>query len=82
LDRERGAALCRSGQNEKTEVNQSPAKGTASAGALLIATILACAGVGLALGALVGAPAALALAGGGLGVVGGFWVVYRRFREI
>jgi hypothetical protein len=63
-------------------VSQSPARGTAGAGALLIATIVACAGIGLALGALVGAPAAIALAGGGVGVVGGFWVVYRRFKEI
>jgi hypothetical protein len=63
-------------------VSTSPPKGTAGAGALLIATIVACAGIGLALGALVGAPAALALAGGGVGVVGGFWVVYRRFKEI
>jgi hypothetical protein len=63
-------------------VSHRPAQGTAGAGALLIATIVACAGIGLALGALVGAPAALALAGGGVGVVGGFWVVYRRFKEI
>jgi hypothetical protein len=63
-------------------VSQSPASGTAGAGALLVATILACAGIGLAVGALVGAPTALALVGGGLGVVGGFYVVYRRFKDI
>lgn len=80
--REREAASCRSGQNEKSAVSRTPAKGTAGAGALLIATIVTCAGIGLALGALVGAPAALALAGGGVGVIGGFWVVYRRFKEI
>jgi hypothetical protein len=49
---------------------------------MLIGTILACAGIGLGLGAIVGAPVALALAGGGVGVVGGFWVVYRTFKEI
>jgi hypothetical protein len=63
-------------------MNRSPARGAAGAGALLIAPIVACAAVGLGLGALVGAPAALALVGGGLGVVGGFWVVYRRFKDI
>jgi hypothetical protein len=54
----------------------------AGAGALLIGTILACAAVGLGLGALLGAPAPLALIGGGVGVVWGFWVVYRRFKDI
>ena len=48
----------------------------------MIATILACAGVGLGIGALVGAPAALAIAGGFVGVGGGFWVVYSRFKDL
>jgi hypothetical protein len=61
---------------------QSPAKGTAGAGALLIGAILACAGLGLGLGAIVGAEAPLAIAGGAVGVFVGFWVVYRRFRDI
>jgi hypothetical protein len=59
-----------------------PARGTAGAGALLVATIVACAGIGLGLGALVGAPAPLAIAGGAVGVVGGFRVVYARFKDI
>ena len=63
-------------------MNQTPAKGTAGAGALLIATIVLCAGIGLGLGALVGAPAALALAGGAVGVVVGFRLVYSRFKQI
>jgi hypothetical protein len=63
-------------------MSQGPAPSTAGAGALLIGTILFCAGVGLALGVLVGAPAALALAGGGVGVFVGFWVVYSRFKQI
>src|SRR5437762_226758 len=33
-------------------------------------------------GALVGAPAALGIVGGFVGVGGGFWVVYRRFRDL
>jgi len=63
-------------------MSRTPTKGAAGAGALLIATILACAGVGLGIGALVGAPAALAIAGGFVGVGGGFWVVYSRFKDL
>jgi hypothetical protein len=54
----------------------------AGAGTLLIATILACAGVGLAVGLLVGAPALVALAGGFVGIGVGFWVVYDRFKDL
>ena len=56
--------------------------GPAGAGALLIGTILACAGAGLGLGVVVGAPALLALAGGFVGVGAGFWVVHDRFRDL
>jgi hypothetical protein len=63
-------------------VTEGPARSTAGAGALLIGTIILCAGAGLGLGALVGAPAALAIAGGAVGVVGGFRIVYLRFRDI
>ena len=48
----------------------------AGAGALLVGAILACAAVGLGIGALLGAPALLALAGGFVGVGVGFWLVY------
>jgi hypothetical protein len=63
-------------------MNESPAKGTAGAGALLIASILACAGIGLGLGALVGVPVALAMAGGAVGLIVGFRLVYSRFKQI
>jgi hypothetical protein len=48
----------------------------------LIGTILACAAAGLGIGALVGAPAALAIVGGFLGVGVGFYVVFSRFRDL
>jgi hypothetical protein len=63
-------------------VSRNPTRDAAGAGALLIGTILACAAVGLGLGVLVGAPAALAIAGGFLGVGAGFWVVYRKFKDL
>jgi hypothetical protein len=59
-------------------VNSSPA----GAGALLVGAILACAAVGLGIGALLGAPAPLALAGGFVGVGVGFWIVYSRFKDL
>jgi hypothetical protein len=63
-------------------MSKTPGRAAAGAGALLLGTILACAAVGLAIGALIGAPAALAIVGGFLGVGGGFWVVYSRFRDL
>jgi hypothetical protein len=54
----------------------------AVAGSLLVATILVCAGAGLGLGALVGAPVALGLAGLFAGVPLGIVVVIRRFRDL
>ena len=63
-------------------MTEGPAGNTAGAGALLIGTIILCAGIGLGLGAIVGAPAPLAIAGGAVGVVGGFRVVYGRFKDI
>jgi hypothetical protein len=63
-------------------MSRTPAREAAGAGALLIATILACAAVGLGIGALIGAPAALGIAGGFAGVGIGFWVVYRRFKDL
>ena len=56
--------------------------GPAGAGALLIGAIIACAAVGLGVGLLVGAPAALALMGGFVGVGVGFRVVHDRFRDL
>ena len=54
----------------------------ATAGTLLVGTVVLCALAGLGVGALLGAPAALAILGGGVGLVAGFWVVYSRFRDI
>jgi hypothetical protein len=59
-------------------VNSSPA----GAGALLVGAILSCAAVGLAIGALLGVPTLLALAGGFVGVGVGFWIVYSRFKDL
>jgi hypothetical protein len=49
---------------------------------MLIATVVVCTLAGLGAGALVGAPAPLAILGGGCGLAAGFWLVYSRFRDI
>ncbi|MGH2961745.1 MAG: hypothetical protein ACRDL3_06095 [Solirubrobacterales bacterium] len=54
----------------------------ATAGTLLVGTIVLCALAGLGVGALVGAPTVLAILGGGVGLAAGFWLVYSRFRDI
>ncbi|MEA2270735.1 MAG: hypothetical protein QOI85_1162 [Chloroflexota bacterium] len=54
----------------------------AVAGSLLVATIVLCALVGFGLGALVGAPVALGLAGLFAGVPIGIVMVARRFRDL
>ena len=45
-------------------------------------TIVLCGGIGLGLGALVGLPVPLGLAGLFMGLVAGFALVYTRFRDI
>ena len=63
-------------------MSRTPAKEAAGAGALLIAAILLCAAVGLGIGALIGAPAALGIVGGFVGVGVGFRLVYGRYKHL
>jgi hypothetical protein len=63
-------------------MSKTPAREAAGAGALLIAAILACAAVGLGIGALIGAPEALGIVGGFVGVGVGFRLVYGRFKHL
>ena len=51
------------------------------AGAILVATILLLAGIGLGLGSIVGAALPLALAGAAVGFVAGVALVIVAFRE-
>jgi hypothetical protein len=69
-------------QTEEKAMEKNRASNTGGAGALLVGTIVFCAAIGLGLGALVGAPALLAIAGGAVGVLGGLRVVYGRFKDI
>jgi len=59
-----------------------PTNRGAAAGTLLVATILLCGGVGLGIGALVGAPAPIGLAGVFVGFAAGIVLVIRRFRDL
>ena len=54
----------------------------AVAGSLLVATIVLCAAIGFGLGAIVGAPVPVGLAGLFAGVVLGVVLVIRRFGDI
>ncbi len=54
----------------------------AAAGGTLVATILLCGGVGLGIGALVGAPVALGLLGLFVGPIAGIAIVHSRFRDL
>jgi hypothetical protein len=49
---------------------------------MLVVTIVACAAVGLGIGALLGAPGPLAGLGGFVGLFVGFAVVYSRFKDL
>lgn len=54
----------------------------AAAGSLLVATIVLCAAVGFGIGAAVGAPVPLGIAGVFVGAVAGIVVVARRFSDL
>jgi hypothetical protein len=54
----------------------------AAAGSLVVATIVACAGLGFGLGALIGLAVPLGIAGLFAGGVGGVALVITRFRDI
>jgi hypothetical protein len=54
----------------------------AGAGFLLLSANLLCAAIGAGIGALVGAPGALAVVGFLLGFFLGIYVVIRRFRDL
>jgi len=56
--------------------------GAAGAGLLLVSAIVVCAGIGAALGALIGAFPLFFIAGVFAGIASGTWVVYRRFRDL
>ena len=54
----------------------------AVAGAMLLATIVSCAGAGFGIGALIGFPVPLGLLGFFLGLIAGFALVYARFKLV
>lgn len=59
-----------------------PASRGAAAGALSLAVLLLCSGIGYGIGTLVGAALPLGLVGFFAGVVAGFAVVISRFRDL
>ena len=65
-----------------TPSSDRPTNRGAVAGSYIVASIALCALIGLGLGALVGAPAPLAIAGVFAGLVLGFVLVYQRFKDL
>ena len=54
----------------------------ASAGVMLLVTLVLCAGAGFGIGALVGLPVPLGLVGLFAGLIAGFALVYTRFKNV
>jgi hypothetical protein len=65
-----------------TDPPSRPTMRAAVAGSLVVATIVLCGAVGLGVGAVVGIPAPLGVAGVFIGAVIGNVVVARRFRDL
>ena len=57
-------------------------RNAAAAGFMLVLTMVICTAVGVGVGALFGAPELAGLAGGFVGLLLGFAVVYARFKDI
>jgi hypothetical protein len=54
----------------------------AAAGLMIVVSLVLGAAVGYGLGSLIGAAVAVAFAGGFIGLIGGFWLVYTRFKHV
>jgi hypothetical protein len=67
---------------DSTRPKTGPRTDAASAGMLLVGSMVTLGLLGLGLGELIGAPALTAILGGGAGLAAGFWLVYSRFRDI
>ncbi len=65
-----------------TEPSRGKRPDPSTAGFFLVAAIVLCGGVGLGLGALLGAPVPFLLAGVFAGLALGLGLVYSRFRDI
>lgn len=63
-------------------MNDRPPTRGAVAGSILIAAVLFCAGVGLGIGALVGAPIPLLIVGLGVGFAAGIALVRAHFGDL
>ena len=65
-----------------TDRESRPTNRGAVAGSVLLATIVLCAAVGFGIGAAVGAPVPVGIAGVFVGAVAGIVVVARRFSDL
>lgn len=65
-----------------TDRESRPTNRGAVAGSVLVATIVLCAAIGFGLGAAIGVPVPLGIAGVFVGAVAGIVVVARRFSDL
>lgn len=54
----------------------------AGAGMMLVSSIVVCAAIGFGVGSIIGAQVPLAFAGGFIGLIVGFRLVYTRFKDL
>ena len=62
--------------------DRPPTRRAANAGYLLISPAILGAAIGLGIGSLLGVPALMTILGVFLGLLGGFFLVYARFRDL
>lgn len=62
--------------------DRPPTRRAANAGYLLISPAILGAGVGFGIGALLGVPGLMAIVGVFVGLIGGFFLVHARFRDL
>ena len=63
-------------------MTEPPRRSAAGAGMMLLLVIVVCTAAGLGVGTLAGSPAPFAVAGGAIGLLAGFALVYARFKDI
>lgn len=68
--------------SQRPSPEKRPSGAPIVAGTIIVAAMVGCAGIGLALGSLAGAAVLVGLAGLFVGLIVGFALVYARFKDL